>query len=96
MAPSDAVLDVLADQAAEDRPPLDGAEISKIGNRSGDRGFEIRRLLASRLMWTVASTACACPVLGRSRCPSRVNWLPARNPRAPAGVAGGGRYPEDP
>lgn len=86
---------VLADQAAEDWLPLDGAEVSKIGNRSRDRGFDIRRSLASRLMWTMASTACACPVLGRSRCRSAGELAPGPHPRAPAGVAGGGRYPED-
>jgi hypothetical protein len=40
---------VLADPAAEDQLPLDRAEVNKIVNRSRDRGFDIRRSLASRL-----------------------------------------------
>ena len=44
---------VLADQAIEDRLPPDGADVSEVGDRRRDRGFDSGRSLTAGLMWTI-------------------------------------------
>jgi hypothetical protein len=74
---------ILVDQAAEDRLPLDRADVSKIGDRPRDRGFDIRRGEVPDRREESLRPGRACEAHGRHRRQDR-GQQPAHLPQRPA------------